>query len=243
MHFCSNCGHELKTTSQFCPNCGQPLNNTPSTKAPQPPTINNKRKLWGIIAIIIVVVIAGWFWLKPNNDQGASPTNSPATKTTPTKSDTSASSTAKLPKTPWDAKKDAQLEQFMTEWAPTMGQTYQKYDGHNDIQSFGFSYPTDFAKASADEGTMVPISMGWAPTGKGNNEYNVVAIYTYDYQYKGHGPGMRIDYAFAFKQDGTPVALVNTSRQGNDTWQPTKNQDVANNFASIAKGKGIIFHK
>lgn len=241
MHFCSNCGHELKTTSQFCPNCGQPLNNTPSTKAPQPPTTNPKRKLWGMIAIIIVVVIAGWFWLKSNNDQVASPTNSPTAKTTPTKSAASASSAAKKTKTPWDAKKDAQLEQFMNEWAPTMNQTYQKYDGHNDIQSFGWSYPTDFAKASADGGTMVPISMGWAPTGEGNNEYNVVAIYTYDYNI--HHVSERIDYAFAIKQDGTPVALVNTSTNGYDTWHPTKNQDVANNFASIAKGKGIIFHK
>lgn len=73
--------------------------------------------------------------------------------------------------------------------------------------------------------------MGWAPTGKGDYEYNVVAIYNYD----GTEPPLpnRITYFFAF-HNGKPVVLVDQSRDGDPNCKPTSNQDVASNFERIA---------
>ena len=130
--------------------------------------------------------------------------------------------------TPWDKQKDQELTDFINQWAPTMGQSYVKYDGVNPLRTHpGLTYPDGFNVATVND---EKVSMGWAPTGEGPYNYNVVAMYNYDYS--SHF-AQHITYAFAF-HDGQPVALVDEMTNGYPIFHPTKNADVANAFARIA---------
>lgn len=131
----------------------------------------------------------------------------------------------------WNSSKDAQLEQFINQWAPTMHQSYEKYDGHHDLETgTGEKYPQDLDQTTVNGSH---DSIGWAPSGKGSYDYNVVALY--NYKRSGGPTGGHITYAFAF-HDGQPVALVDQSTNGTPDWTPTKNTDVSGNFAKIAGG-------
>lgn len=80
--------------------------------------------------------------------------------------------------TVWSHQQDQQLTTFINNWAPKMHQSYQKYDGTNQLKtSVGVTYPADLSREQVNGQAGV---MGWAPTGKGDYEYNVVAIYNYD---------------------------------------------------------------
>lgn len=128
----------------------------------------------------------------------------------------------------WNSKKDQELAEFMRSWGPTMGQNYQKYDGQNPLHvSVGANYPADLSRESVQGGD----SIGWAPSEKGDYDYNIVAIYNFD----GDKPPLpnRITYFFAF-HNGQPVALVDQTRDGDPVCHPTVNKDVSSNFARIA---------
>lgn len=128
----------------------------------------------------------------------------------------------------WNKRKDQQLTEFINRWAPTMGQSYVKYDGVNDIKTKpGMLYPSELKNTTVNGSE---ASIGWAPSGKGSYDYNVVALYNYD---KPGNVAGHITYAFAF-HDGSPVALVDQSTNGVPDWTPTKNEDVASHFEDIA---------
>lgn len=130
----------------------------------------------------------------------------------------------------WNGTKDRQLEEFINSWAPKMHQSYVKYDGSNELHtSVGCDYPSTLSKEVTPDGG----SIGWAPSGKGPYDYNVVAIYNYDHQV-GEGPVGRITYFFAF-HNGKPVALVDQTNNGDPTCKPTANVDVSSNFTRIAE--------
>lgn len=132
----------------------------------------------------------------------------------------------------WDSKKDEKLKDFINEWAPTMHQNYDKYNGKKSIEtSTGFSYPDDFSKVTV-EGTH--DSIGYSKDGTGKYAYNVVAIYNY----VGTQPPLpsHITYFFAF-HNGKPVALVDQSRDGTPNLHETANTDVKNTFSEIAAGE------
>ncbi len=129
----------------------------------------------------------------------------------------------------WNNKKSQQLDQFINQWAPTMNQSYEKYNGTDELKvSTGLSYPADLSKEQVDGQAGL---LGWAPSGKGNYEYNVVAIYNYN----GTEPPLpnRITYFFCF-HNGKPVVLVDQSRDGDPSAHPTVNKDVESNFERIA---------
>lgn len=116
----------------------------------------------------------------------------------------------------------------MRSWGPTMGQNYQKYDGQNPLHvSVGANYPADLSRESVQGGG----SIGWAPSEKGDYDYNIVAIYNFD----GDKPPLpnRITYFFAF-HNGQPVALVDQTRDGDPVCHPPVNKNVSSNFARIA---------
>ena len=127
----------------------------------------------------------------------------------------------------WNANKDQQLADFMNDWAPTMHQSYQKYDGTNQLKtSSGTLYPQDLNKVLVNH---QKVSIGWSPDGKGSNEYNVVAIYN-----DNTSPvEFHITYLFTF-HDGKPEVLVDQSTNGDIQLFPTKNEDVQSHFAKIA---------
>ena len=174
------------------------------------------------LLIICCLMLVGCGKSSPtNHDTGSSS----STQTTSKKSSTKQSSEL------WNDSKDQQLSEFINKWAPTMGQSYTKYDGQNDLRTkSGMHYPSDLGQTTVNGSN---ASIGWAPSGKGSYDYNVVALYNYD---RPGNAATHITYAFAF-HDGQPVALVDQSTNGTPDWTPTKNADVASNFERIAKGQ------
>lgn len=265
MNYCQHCGQQLPANTKFCPNCGQPVTNPTPQRSKRQQVSNHQSKSWWLIGGLLLVVGIGWWWMDQRQVAPQHP-HSIAKSHTDSQASPAANQTQPAPKQDqslWNQQKDDQLMSFINTWAPTMGQSYVKYDGVNPIDPFSHSYPSSgdhggsypdafknayIASSDAEMAAVLKANpsgnvgsnttMGWAPTGDGGYEYNVVAIYNY----KPTGAG-RITYAFAF-HNGQPVALVNqTTNGGIDFWKPTANQDVANNFASIANGKGSQFHK
>ena len=179
--------------------------------------------LLGSVAMLSLM-LAGCGKSSPTNHSTQTQSNS----TTQTTGQNSSKQSSQL----WNKSKDQQLSDFINQWAPTMGQSYTKYDGKTDIRTkAGMHYPSEFDKTTVN-GTN--DSIGWAPSGKGSYDYNVVAIYNDNLA---GNAATHITYAFAF-HDGQPVALVNESTNGTANWTPTKNADVSSNFARIANGSG-----
>lgn len=130
----------------------------------------------------------------------------------------------------WNPTKEQQLRDFIAQWAPTMGQSYTEYDGKTPLKtSVGTTYPDALKGIKIEQTT--PGTIGWAPTGEGKYDYNVVAIYNYD----GSVPPLpnHITYVFAF-HEGSPIALVDQTRDGWPILTPTRNTEVKNGFAQIA---------
>ncbi|MCI1894650.1 MAG: DUF4767 domain-containing protein [Lactobacillus sp.] len=130
----------------------------------------------------------------------------------------------------WNTTKEQQLRDFIAQWAPTMGQSYTEYDGKTPLKtSVGTTYPDALKGIKIEQTT--PGTIGWAPTGEGKYDYNVVAIYNYD----GSVPPLpnHITYVFAF-HEGSPIALVDQTRDGWPILTPTRNTEVKNSFAQIA---------
>lgn len=142
--------------------------------------------------------------------------------------------TAKKSDTLWDTNKDNRLKSFIDQWAPTMKQSYVKYDGTHSLKtSTGTVYPDDLSKVNVEGSN---ASIGWSKDGSGNNEYNVVAIYNYN----GTVPPLpnHITYFFAF-HDNQPIVLVDQSRDGTPDLTETENSKVKLSFAAIVAGKKV----
>lgn len=132
----------------------------------------------------------------------------------------------------WYEKKDGQLKSFIDQWAPTMKQSYVKYDGKNSLKvSTGMVYPDDLSKVNVEGRNS---SIGWNKDGVGNYTYNVVAIYNYD----GTVPPLpnHITYFFAFK-NGQPIVLVDQSRDGTPNLIETQNTKLKSAFSEIVTNK------
>lgn len=172
---------------------------------------------------------------KANSSSQAQSSSSSQTSSSSSSAATTASVSSKQTTAgSWDGQKAQQLEAFMQVWAPTLKQAYNKYDGSNQLTTLtGTKYPADLSNVYVDNHK---VSIGWNPTGSNKYEYNVVAIYNDNIG----APEQRITYFFAL-HNGKPVALVNQTTNGQDTATPTKNPDIAKNFASIAAGRGFNF--
>lgn len=241
MNFCGKCGPKLAPDDAFCPQCGQPVQGGNPSRANYQTKPHHKGGWLALVLVLIVAVGLGFWWFqRPNTSQSAltsSSTSSTSQASTASSEQSVSSSSTSSSASLWNTSKDQALANFVASWAPKMGQSYVKYDGTNSIRSApGSTYPDDFDKAyfqstpakGAGNGTETKISMGWAPTGQGPYDYNVVAIYNYN---SGKLVG-RITYAFCV-HNGQPVALVNQTTNGNDVWTVTQNQDVSSNYAKI----------
>ncbi len=180
-----------------------------------------------------VLLVAGCGQSSPTNHRNPATQSSSATSssqaTTSQDGSTTSSTSQSHSSALWNSSKDRQLEEFINSWAPSMHQSYVKYSGSGELHTnVGMDYPSGLSKEVTPDGG----SIGWAPTGKGPYDYNVVAIYNYDHQ-AGEGPVGRITYFFAFHH-GQPVALVDQTNNGDPTCKPTANVDVASNFTRIA---------
>lgn len=180
----------------------------------------------------LALMLGGCAQSSPTNHGKQASSSSVSTGSNGASSDNSVNSGNKSPQSSklWNDTKDQKLEDFINDWAPTMGQSYTKYTGGSQLRTkAGMEYPQDLSQTTVNGSN---ASMGWAPSGKGPYEYNVVALYNYD---RPGNAATHITYAFAF-HDGQPVALVEQSTNGTADWTPTKNADVSSNFTKIANG-------
>lgn len=131
----------------------------------------------------------------------------------------------------WNSEKQDKLDDFFDDWADSMDQEYDKYDGDGQIKTAaGEEFPKDFDRVQVNG---QKVSMSYEPDGKGNSDYNVVAIYNYD---KGQAAG-HITYFFAF-HNSQPIVLVDETTNGDYVQaKETANKDLINGFNSIAAGK------
>ena len=190
-----------------------------------------KIKQFGLVATLFLgsLMLSGCGNQNSSKSESHPKTTVKATKSKSTKNKKKTTTDQKS--TLWNDTKDKQLESFINQWAPTMKQSYVKYNGTDSLKtSVGTTYPDDLSKASV-EGTN--SSIGWSKTGKGNYSYNVVAIYNYD----GTRPPLpnHITYSFAF-HDGEPIVLVDQSRDGTPNLLETKNTKVKESFNAIVDG-------
>lgn len=184
--------------------------------------------------VIIGTLVVTALLLTGCGQQGSSNNNNNSQAVTSSK--TVASSSSHTSTGLWNSNKDSQLHNFINQWAPTLGQSYTEYNGHDQLSiATGMKYPQDLDKTTVNGNQ---DSIGWAPSGKGSYDYNVVALYNYNRS--GAPVGGHITYAFTF-HNGQPVALVDQSSNGTPNWTPTKNTDVSGNFAKIANGGNSTF--
>lgn len=131
----------------------------------------------------------------------------------------------------WNSEKQDKLDDFFDDWADSMDQEYDKYDGDEQLKTAaGEEFPKDFDRVQVNG---QKVSMSYEPDGKGNSDYNVVAIYNYD---KGQAAS-HITYFFAFHDD-QPIVLVDETTNGDYVQaKETANKDLINGFNAIAAGK------
>lgn len=133
---------------------------------------------------------------------------------------------------PWDNGKSEKLYQFMMDWGPKMGQAYKKYTPDNNVNYYGIKYPDELNNNS----TVVdgqPVSIGYSEQGIGENDYNVVAVYS-----DAETTNTMNAHLYLFTiHNNQPVALVTMQNQGAPDgkyhFSETKNTDVSSNFANI----------
>jgi len=141
-------------------------------------------------------------------------------------------SSVKNSKILWNNDKDARLKTFISQWAPTMSQSYVEYDGSDSLKtSAGTTYPDDLKQVLIDGNK---TSIGWNKKGNGNYKYNVVAIYNYNSTES--SAENHITYFFAF-HEGQPIVLVDQSTNGTPNLTATKNATVKSGFENIVNGK------
>lgn len=131
----------------------------------------------------------------------------------------------------WNSDKQEKLDEFFDDWADTMDQNYEKYDGSGQIKTAaGEEFPKEFDRMAVNG---QKVSMSYEPSGKGDSDYNVVAIYNYD---KNEGAS-HITYFFAFHND-QPIVLVDETTNGDLVQaKETANKDLINGFNAIVAGK------
>lgn len=105
-----------------------------------------------IVSIGVVVLAVGMLAACGNQSSSSSKTSdqesssrvasSASSKTSSTT--TTSSSESHHDDALWNNKKNEQLQSFINQWAPTMHQSYTRYDGQNELKvSTGVSYPAD----------------------------------------------------------------------------------------------------
>lgn len=186
-----------------------------------------KIKKSGVMATLLLgaIFLAG---CSSNNANNSTSKKATTTAVNHTKSSVKKTLTVESSTKLWDNTKDAKLKKFIDQWAPTMNQSYVKYDGTHPLKlSTGTTYPNNLKNITVNGDHP---SIGWNKNGNGNYKYNVVAIYNYN------GSASHITYLFAF-HNNDPIVLVDQSASGTPNFLPTENSVLKTGFENIASGK------
>ncbi|GBG04430.1 DUF4767 domain-containing protein [Lactobacillus rodentium] len=127
----------------------------------------------------------------------------------------------------WNSSKQAKFDDFFDNWADGMDQDYTKVNTDGTFKAGPAEYPAAFDKFDVDG---EPVTIGMSKDGRGNKDYNVVAVYNHG-NYEFH-----ITYFFTF-HNGKPVVLVDQTTNGDRIKaKVTDNQKLREGFARIAAG-------
>lgn len=130
-------------------------------------------------------------------------------KSTPTSKKT-ASQSSNQETQRWDDRKAATLDQKMQDYAKQRKVSLTKYDGKHALKvSGGRLYPDTFKNDSFYLNGQ-KISIGWSPQGEHKYDYDVMSIYNHDID----NQGRHETFLFCI-HDNKPIALVDTTRDGN----------------------------
>ncbi|KRL00808.1 lipoprotein precursor [Liquorilactobacillus capillatus DSM 19910] len=136
----------------------------------------------------------------------------------------------------WNGAKATALSKFMDQWQETMDQQYASYTPAKNVNFYGLKYPDELAqKTTAVDDQQIPIE--WSDTGRGNKDYEVVAVYS-DAEYT-HNMSQHL-YLFVL-HDGEPEVLITQQNQGMPDhlihFKQTENTVLSTGFANIVKGR------
>lgn len=133
----------------------------------------------------------------------------------------------------WNDDKADRLSELMSSWGDTMNQQYDQYGPSDDVDFYGIEVPSGLKN---HEPTVdgKKISIKWAPNGKTDADYALVAIYS-------DAENEDTEHLYLFTiHDGKGVALVaekaDTTSAGKLNFKATANQDLSSGFADIISG-------
>ncbi|WP_429970282.1 DUF4767 domain-containing protein [Fructilactobacillus sp. Tb1] len=248
MKFCPNCGKQVSDSAMFCDKCGHKFNNQNLSQSANVTTQQSdttvKTVILSLLIVILVVVIGigAYIYISgsaknqtTNKTQNTSKTYSSTSNTSSSNNDNSAV---------WNSSKDKMLQNFMASWGSDMHQNYDYFNPANQDNYMGYKFPDAFSKGTVRVNGS-KVSIGWSDNGSGNNDYNVVAIFS-DFD-SDRGKGNTVSphlYLFAI-HDGQPVALVTQQNQGNSEnavyFKPTANSNVSTQFANIVNNNQMTY--
>lgn len=134
----------------------------------------------------------------------------------------------------WNKDKATALDSFMKSWGNTMGQQYQSYFPGNNTDYYGLAFPKELGQHSIAVNGNTNVKVAWSNNGRGNADYNVVAIYCDSATAK---PMEAHLYLFTIHH-GKPVVLVTMTTNGNTLYfHETKNTALQNGFTKIMGNK------
>lgn len=138
----------------------------------------------------------------------------------------------------WSKTKDQRLAYFMRHWEASMDQDYQQYQPGQDVDFYGLKIPSQLQDYQVNLNQQ-KYQVAWSENGRGQADYNVVAVYS-DIDAVQHRPGAYM-YWFAFKQ-GQPVVLVTAQTNGDVvhdgiSFKVTANEKLNQGFKQIVAGK------
>ncbi|KRL05099.1 DUF4767 domain-containing protein [Liquorilactobacillus oeni] len=157
-------------------------------------------------------------------------------KTNNTQNKAASSERVKNKKGLWNTEKAVLLRKFVNQWQQAMKQNYTSYSPRNSVSFYGVKFPAELKKGHIEVNND-KSTLEWSETGRGNKEYEVVAVYSdinADYTTNKHL------YLFAFHH-GRPVVLI--TQQNQETvdkmlyFKPTQNSDLQAGFSNIAAEK------
>lgn len=136
----------------------------------------------------------------------------------------------------WNDNKSEKLNTYIMSWEKTLNQDYAEYGPKNPLNYMGYEYPTIFPQQKVTVKGQ-PVTVEWSNNGKGDKDYEVVAIYSDLGKTQDPSPHL---YFFTI-HNGQPVVLITQQTQGNDNntvdFHPTANQDLADAFTAIVNGQ------
>lgn len=136
----------------------------------------------------------------------------------------------------WNDNKNNKLNAYIMSWEKTLNQNYTEYSPSHPLNYMGYEYPTIFPKQKITVQGQ-PVTVEWSNNGKGNKDYEVVAIYSDLKNTQAPSPHL---YFFTIHNE-RPVVLITQQTQGNDNntvdFRPTENKDLANAFTAIINGQ------